>query len=102
MDNDNAARDALVESLARSDGFPIPSAERFADRVLERLRARDWDVRPTITIGWQPAVNPEGKIPWIWLDSGAVAWSRSPNVPPTDGGRWALLYVQTKNGEIIP
>jgi hypothetical protein len=95
------ARDALVAALAGSDGFPMPTPEEFADRVLEQLKSRDWDVRPAISIGFQPAVDAQGGIPWVWVPSGAIAWTSSANNPPTDGGHWALLYVQTKDGEPV-
>jgi hypothetical protein len=102
--DETTARDALVASLACSDGFPVPSAERFAERVLEQLKARGWDVRPSNAVSFQPAAaeyHPgEQWVPWLWRPSGHVHWHTSANEPPAPGGQWSLLYVRTRDGEV--
>ena len=42
---DNAAQDTLVAALVASDGFPVPTLQEFAERVLEQLDRLGYEVR---------------------------------------------------------
>lgn len=74
------AFDALVEALEASAGLPVPSSQEFAQRVVEQLDARGFEIsgqRPTcvcLGTGWPHVPSSERCTPPQECDAETWSW----------------------------
>lgn len=99
-----AALDAALDGyVAPLDGMTMVEA---VERIVLALDARGYQVRPSISIAFEPATVKDyypgqDRVIWLWTPSGHITWHKSATEPPTPAQGWTMLWVQTKDGVIV-